>query len=230
MHPAKLLDWRKALIYLHRWSGIVLTAVFVIWFVSGIVFVYVGMPTLAAEERLQRLEPLDLRALAVSPAAAAERLKLPATPGRVRVAMLEGRPVYRFQSGPGWRTVYADSGEPLTAFGAERALAVLRRYVPEYAATLRYETRLEDADQWTLQGVIRSNMPMHRIALDDAAGTEYYLSERTGEPVLRTTASGRFWGYLGAVLHWLYFTPLRRRPHPLVTAGRPVPGLACDRK
>jgi hypothetical protein len=29
--------------------------------------------------------------------------------------------------------------------------------------------------------------------------------------VIRTTASGRFWGYLSAVLHWLYFTPLRRR-------------------
>jgi len=28
--------------------------------------------------------------------------------------------------------------------------------------------------------------------------------------VIRTTASGRFWGYLSAVLHWLYFTPLRR--------------------
>jgi hypothetical protein len=47
-------------------------------------------------------------------------------------------------------------------------------------------------------------------ALGDASGTEYYVSERTGEPVLRTTAKGRFWGYLSAVLHWLYFTPLRR--------------------
>src|SRR5262249_35841002 len=65
-------------------------------------------------------------------------------------------------------------------------------------------------DQWTLQNVIRGNMPMHRIALGDEEGTEYYVSEKTGEPVLRTTAFGRFWGYLSAVLHWLYFTPLRR--------------------
>jgi hypothetical protein len=36
MHPRKLLDWRKALIYTHRWAGIVLTLVFVIWFVSGV--------------------------------------------------------------------------------------------------------------------------------------------------------------------------------------------------
>ena len=48
--------------------------------------------------------------------------------------------------------------------------------------------RLTDSDQWTLQSIIRNNMPMHRIALGDAAGTEYYVSEKTGEPVLRTTA------------------------------------------
>ena len=71
----------------------------------------------------------------------------------------------------------------------------MRRFVPEHAGTLRYEERLTDSDQWTLQSVIRNTMPMHRIALGDAAGTEYYVSERTGEPVLRTTASGRFWGY-----------------------------------
>ncbi len=54
-------------------------------------------------------------------------------------------------------------------------------------------------------------MPLHHIALGDAAGTEYYLSEQSGEPVLQTTARGRFWGYASAVLHWLYFTPLRRQ-------------------
>lgn len=210
MRPAKLLDWRKLLIYVHRWSGIVLTAVFVVWFVSGIVFVYVGMPTLPAEERLRRLAPLDLTKLVVTPAEAVARLDLPVPPTRLRIAMHASRPVYRVQSGAGWRMAYADTGEPLTGMSASDALAELRRFVPEHAGTLRYEARLEDSDQWTLQSVIRSNMPMHRVALGDDAGTEYYVSERTGEPVLRTTTSGRIWGYLGAVLHWLYFTPLRR--------------------
>ena len=209
MQIQKLLDWRKALIYTHRWGGIVLTVVFVIWFVSGIVFVYVGMPTLPAEERLRRMEPLDLASLRVTPGEAAARAGLE-SPTRVRIAMHAGRPVYRLQSGPNWRMVYADTGTPLDGMGADDAMALLRRFVPEHASTLRYERRLTDSDQWTLQNIIRPNMPMHRIALDDEAGTEYYVSEKTGEPVLRTTSSGRFWGYLGAVLHWLYFTPLRR--------------------
>ena len=209
MNLRKLLAWRSALIYLHRWVGITLTVVFVIWFFSGIVFMYVGMPTLPAEERLKRMEPLDLSTLRVPPASAAARLRF-TSPSRVRVAMHDGRPVYRLQSGSEWRTVYADTGQPLEPMNAEQALALMRRYVPDHAATLEYKARLTDSDQWTLQNIIRDSMPLHRVALNDAAGTEYYVSEETGEPVLRTSASGRFWGYLSAVLHWLYFTPLRR--------------------
>jgi hypothetical protein len=210
MNFRKALDWRKALIYSHRWLGTALTAVFVIWFVSGVIFMYVGMPALPAEERLLRMEPLDVSTIAVSPAEAASKAGL-TSPSRVRIAMDGGRPVYRFFSSGTWQAIYADTGAPLTPLTADAAVAVVRRFVPEHAETVRYDSRLTNADQWTLQGVIRTTMPMHRIALGDAAGTEYYVSERTGEPVLQTTASGRFWGYMSAVLHWLYFTPLRRQ-------------------
>jgi len=208
MRYRKLLDWRKALIYTHRWLGIALTVVFLIWFVSGIVFMYVGMPVLPAEERLRRMEPLDLAALRVTPAQAAASVGM--SPTRVRIAMDAGRPVYRLHDGGAWWMVYADTGDVRAGMSADEAMALMRRYVPEHAATLDYERLLTDSDQWTLQQIIRNQMPMHRIALGDEAGTEYYVSERSGEPVIRTTRSGRVWGYLSAVLHWLYFTPLRR--------------------
>ena len=101
MRLRKLLDWRKVLIYTHRWVGIVLTLVFVAWFFSGIVFMYVGMPTLPAEERLLRMQPLDLTQVRITPAEAATRAGM-TSPSRVRVAMLEGRPVYRLQSATDW--------------------------------------------------------------------------------------------------------------------------------
>src|SRR5258708_7625913 len=150
VHIAKLLDWRKTLIYAHRWAGILLTAVFVVWFVSGIVFVYVGMPTLPAEERLWRMEPLDLSALRVTPAAAAASAGIKA-PTRVRVAMSGGRPVYRFQSGTSWRMVYADTGAPLTTFGSDDAMAVMRRFTPGHAGSLRYPQPLTRSPHWAPQ-------------------------------------------------------------------------------
>ena len=97
MHVRKLLDWRKLLIYSHRWLGIVVGVVFVAWCVSGIVLMYYGVPHLSAGERLMRLPPLDLTSVAVAPADAARQLKDP--PRRLRISMHGNRPVYRFNTG-----------------------------------------------------------------------------------------------------------------------------------
>jgi hypothetical protein len=53
-------------------------------------------------------------------------------------------------------------------------------------------------------------VPLHRIAVDDEAETRLYVAENGGDVVGKTTASGRRWGTVGAVMHWLYFTPFRR--------------------
>jgi hypothetical protein len=64
----------RSLILVHRYLGIPLSFLFVIWFVSGIGMIYVGgMPTLTPQARLERLPPLDLAAVRLTPSAAAAR-------------------------------------------------------------------------------------------------------------------------------------------------------------
>ena len=46
--------------------------------------------------------------------------------------------------------------------------------------------------------------------LSDGQGSVVYVSDVTGQVALRTTARDRRVAYAGAVLHWLYFTPLRK--------------------
>src|SRR4051812_29321253 len=101
-----LLDWRKLLIYSHRWLGIAGCVLFVSWFASGIVMMYQRMPRITAEERLARLPALDASRIAVSVAQAISKNGL--TPERVRIGMMGNRPVYRFQTGSNWTTVFAD--------------------------------------------------------------------------------------------------------------------------
>ena len=197
--------WRRAILYTHRWLGIVGGPLFVLWFSSGIVMMYARMPRLSAEERLWRLSPLDLGRAQIEPAAAASSLGW--SPERLRIGMLGERPVYRFRRGSRWTVVFADDGEPLHGLSADAVERLVRRSRPEHADTVRYETFLERPDQWTLQ--IGAFLPLHRLALGDPDDTRLYVSDRTGEAVMLTTRSSRRWGYLGAVLHWLYFTPLR---------------------
>ena len=77
MRVRKLLDWRKLLIYSHRWLGIVLGIVFMAWCVSGVVLMYYGVPHLTAGERLMRLPPLDLSAIRVTPVIVISQRHLP---------------------------------------------------------------------------------------------------------------------------------------------------------
>ena len=200
-HPMKArLDWRKALVYTHRWLGIAGGLLVLMWFASGIVMIYHRMPEVGAAERLERLRPIDPSGIRIAPAQAAAAAEGPFN--AVRLTMLGVRPVYRL----GIRTVFADTGEILGTLSADQAMSVAGDFAPDHRESLTYDALLTEPDQWTLQS---GGFPLHRIALSDKQDTRVYVSDRSGEIVMRTTGSGRAWGYAGAVLHWLYFTPFR---------------------
>src|SRR5688500_4111960 len=98
------------MILIHRWLGIGLSLLFVVWFISGIAMIYArGMPSLTPGLRLERLAPLDLSAIRLTPHEAAQRAEIDGSPGRAVLLMAMGRPAYRF----GGVTIFADSGERL---------------------------------------------------------------------------------------------------------------------
>ena len=176
------------------------------WFVSGIVLMYAGMPTLSVEERLERLPPIDLSAARVTPAEAARRHGL--SPDRLWIAMLGDRPVYRFVERGLTMTVFADEGERLERLTADEAMAAAPRGTP----STRHPCAMRLDCVRPTRGRFRAKqfLPLHKVALGDAGDTHLYLSDRTGEPVMKTSRWTRGLAYVGAVVHWLYFTPFRR--------------------
>lgn len=134
-----LVDWRRLLVYTHRWLGIAGCLLFIGWFLSGIVMMYARMPELANEERLGRAPALDLSMATVSPRQAAERVGTGAD--QLSVAMLRGRPIYRF-GGRIQAAVFADDGELFSGMGADEAKQVARAYAPHYTGAIRYDSTL----------------------------------------------------------------------------------------
>ena len=65
-----------------------------------------------------------------------------------------------------------------------------------------------DEDQWTLNRY-RQEQPIFRFSFGDPDRSVLYVSGASGHVVLRTTAGQRFWNWLGAIPHWLYFESLR---------------------
>jgi hypothetical protein len=202
LRPAVLL--KRSLIFLHRWLGVALSLLFLLWFVSGIVMMYWGFPSVGTPERLQRAPTLTPEHVALSAARAFAGLDLETSPSRVRLTSFDGRPVYRFGRAA---TVFADDGSQV----GEVHTAMLDRAASRWAgrpAAEASKTLVEEVDQWTVGGAGRGQQPLYKYTWPD--GQQAYVSGLSAEVVQYTTTSSRFWAYLGAIPHWLYFTPLRK--------------------
>jgi hypothetical protein len=197
---------RRALILTHRYLGIPLSVLFVLWFVTGIGMIYVGgMPTLSAQARLERLPTLDLASVHVAPAEAAAQAA--SGFGRVSLTTVLDRPAYRFASPYGAATVFADTGTPLDEIDVATARGVAAQFVGVPLSAVELEHTVERPDQWTLQ--LGRDLPLYKFAVDDGRGTEVYVSPSTGEVRLVTTTKTRTLAWIATIPHWFYITPLR---------------------
>ena len=187
---------------LHRWAGIALCIVMALWFFSGVVMMYVGYPKLTPAERLARLPALDLRNCCVEPGIALAAAGIGGSPEELRLAMVAGAPRYLIRAGrESWTAVDAQRGTRVGRIEAADALAEARAFSD------RHEVRLLEVvreDDWTHSRALDAHRPLYRVAVGDEAGTEVYVSSRTGEVVRDSTGVERGWNYVGAWLHWLY--------------------------
>lgn len=210
---------KRWLYLVHRWLGVVACLFFAMWFISGVVMMYVGYPKLTEAERLAHLPPLDAAAPLLAPRQALDAAGLHGPLRELRLSAASGgRAVYlavpapapgaassgRPRAGAGSVVIDAASGEVLREVDAARALSSARAWAPD-AAPAHEGTLMEDA--YTHSRALDAHRPLHRVALGDAAGTRLYVSGRTGEVVRDATRRERGWNLAGAWIHWLY--PLR---------------------
>ncbi|MGM0433149.1 MAG: PepSY domain-containing protein [Pseudomonadota bacterium] len=199
----RILSW---LIPVHRYLGLTMSLVLLLWFASGIIMVFEGYPRTPDHERMDWLKPLDTSELTVAPSVALARLGLD-DPEGLRINQPGERPRLHAMDDDGqWHSVFADTGEPAPALNRAQAAD---RAEARSGAEIASITRLEGPDQWTVNSHVRAPAPLWRVALEDGAGTHLYLAEPTGEAIHSTTFHERVWGYAGPVIHWIYPTQLR---------------------
>ncbi len=198
----------RSLLLAHRYLGVALGALMLMWCLSGVVMMYVSYPDLARTARLEGLEPIDWDRCCTLGAdlLGGERV------AQFQLEMLAGEPVLRLRYPSGERRLIdlAD-GKELGGISLGQAT----RVAADYGRAHGYwdpprSDGLIDYDEWTVSGEFNSERPLYRFRIDDAARTELYVSSTTGLLVQVTTARVRFWNWLGAVPHWLYFAELRR--------------------
>ena len=197
----------RTMVFTHRWVGIAIGWLMLMWCLSGIVMLYVQYPDLTQSERLAHLEPLR-----VDRCCTAQNVPLAAT---ARIAsfsmeMLDGSLLLRLMpEGGAVVLLEPETGSVVDTVTSELALRVAAAWKGTNGAAATVEGPQARPDQWTVYPRYGATRPLYHVDLHDDAGTELYVSSRTGEVVQKTTRTQRFWNWLGAVPHWLYFTRIR---------------------
>lgn len=196
----------RGLAWLHRWSGVFVCLLFTMWFASGIVLHFVGFPSLSPEGRRSHGELIDLSLVRVEPQRALTTAGVTDLDD-ARVESLEGEPTYLFTSGNQTLAVSAVTGLRAPARGATFARHMAEEFSGASALTVVGPI---EYDQWTVHQELDPVRPFFRVRLNDEASTDLYVSARSGEVVQRTRGAERAWNWCGAILHWIYFTPIRK--------------------
>lgn len=208
------------LLVVHRWLGVVIGVVMTLWCLTGFVMLYVDYPRLLPAEQLRGLSPVQmpvgggLAEVALAPDVALASARVEMMAGRTVLRVVpekgEGRAISQLRAAPqNYDLASGASLAPLSGKDLGKVAAAFgRNFGIDGAAAAIAPIAV---DQWTVQA-FRANRPLYRVAYTDSAGSTAYIAGLTGEVVQQTTRFERFWGWLGAVPHWLYPTVLRQDP------------------
>jgi hypothetical protein len=203
-----LTQLRNALIVVHRWMGVSFCLLFLLWFASGIAMMYWDYPSVSEGDRLARAPALNAAQIHLSSQQAYSELKTSEPINTLRLVSFDGRPAYRFLIGFADSLVYADDGQVQEDCPPAMSLRIAAAWAGQSPALAKVE-QLTEEDQWTVSEEFNDIRPLRKYSWPD--GEQAYVSAATCDVVQYTTRASRLGAYLGAIPHWLYFTPLRKR-------------------
>ena len=131
------------LFLIHRYLGIAIGVLMVVWCVSGVVMMYVRYPELSSAERLRHLQAMSWDdCCVVSDPSLADDARI----DRFQVEMVAGTPVLRVRLlGGKTRVIDLREGQTISSFPAGEVADVAARFTRE--AGLSKRPRLEDFDR-----------------------------------------------------------------------------------
>jgi len=199
--PARKPWAPKWLVVVHRYVGIAVGLLMLLWFVSGVVMLFVHWPEVTEEERAAGLPPIAwARCCAVGDMQDVVQVE------RATVEDLAGRPVLRFDG----QTLDLATGRMIHQVSSVEAARVAAAYAAAHGIAGRPGTPdAIERDQWTVTGYFNKRRPFYLFHFDDPARTDVYVSAHTGAVSQVVNAREKVLNWLGPIPHWLYPEVLR---------------------
>lgn len=190
---------------IHRVLGTLLSILFLVWFLSAFVMMYHGFPRASQAEKSEKLEHLTASLPSIGEITG--RLPQGAKAKNIRVDRFLGQTVFHVRTTEGSYDLPADSTRQLAATDGERIRKIAALWC---AAPVEHIDTLRRLDQWIPFGSLKKEFPIYKFHFGDKEHHQLYIGSQSGEVLQFTTRSERFWAWLGAIPHWVYFTRLRQ--------------------
>ncbi|MCX2764342.1 PepSY domain-containing protein [Aquimarina muelleri] len=195
----------KKIISLHHWLGTFFCALFLIWFLSGFVMMYQSFPYLGQAKRIEMLSN-GVNTEILSPKTVFKNDSI-GNIAQLKLSFILDRPVFHLITNQGKLfSKYADNGRDFFLTKEAALKATIKNTKITANSTIQTLTEL---DQWIPRTKYLRHLPIFKIKFEDKNKTLVYISSVTGELLAINTSSERFWSWLGAIPHWIYFKDIR---------------------
>lgn len=197
---------KRILYSLHRILGTILSILFVIWFLSGLVMIYHTFPKITDQEKYlhanilpQSETCIDTFLLMIADQEKIEKLKLTS-----------------FDNNPYFEIATPDSSYRITASSDMKVITApsysqIEGYAQKWCeADITQVDTLTELEQWIPFDRYRKDFPIYKFYFADDNRHQLYISSQTGEALQFTNSDDRFWSWLGPIPHWIYLTSLRQ--------------------
>lgn len=188
---------KKAILTAHRYLGMFLSLIFVIWFLSGFVMIFYSFPRPDKKAYEQLNKPLN-------------NLNDLQFPDSISALTLETH-----LEKPIWRTFDLDGKEqllnvttlqPLPEYSEQECRQMAQTRCPYQIIDMEL---LNQFDMWIPWESYQKYFPIYKFSMSNPAKTCLYVSSRNGDIVQETNRETRLAAYFGAIPHWVYIKQLR---------------------
>lgn len=189
----------------HKIFGLLLSLLFLMWFLSGIVMIWHSFPKASQEYRMMRQDPLpeDLPSLEEILSVLPDSVQ----PATITIQGKYGHPVASL-GGRGLNIeYYLDPLAPVEPFCEETRGKVIAEWC---SAPIGKIDTLWKVDQWIPFERWKKEMPIYRYHFNDPEKHQLYMTSKDGRVIQFTDKQERLWAWFGAIPHWVYFTLLRQ--------------------
>ncbi len=196
------MSFKTIITQIHRWLGIFLSIVFVVWFISGIVMIFEGFPHVRKPYQYSKEVAFNKND---SLAELSDSIKQGIL--ELSIKKVNNKPIYCIKYNEKKQSNYSGNNHVfydannlnlINDFTIEELDALIKK---NYGVDYNKRVEINDYDQWIPWERYKSYFPIYKYYLNDEEKSVIYVSQKTCTVVQETTRYKRWCARFGAIPH-----------------------------